>query len=110
MALSETERIERREHLWEVIAKTLETAVLIEWDQCHKIYIHTKTIPDFTCKEAYTRYQLSPAEMLETVQAWWDESCFLRFITQVQSVGDVSGYIALIDQCEEAYTAEDDEE
>lgn len=103
MALTEDQKLERQHQLWERIAERVESAVLIEWDGCHKIYIHTCEQPEDVFKESFTAEVMSSDEMLETLKAWWDESCWLKLIQEVASAGDISGYISLIEQGEEAY-------
>ncbi|MGP5048100.1 hypothetical protein, partial [Glutamicibacter ardleyensis] len=63
MSLTEEQKHQRQELLWERIAKAVDSAVLIEWDGCHKIYIHTFELPEYRLACAITAEESSPEIM-----------------------------------------------
>lgn len=110
MTMTLDQKVEREKNLWATIEKKVDSAVFIEWDGCHKIYIYTHQKPDDPLKISHTNLEMSAPEMLSTLHHWFDRSCGLRFITEVVKAGDIAGGIALIEQGDEAFDAEEDEE
>lgn len=94
-------KAERAEVAWLEVAKALEGACLVAWDGCHKIYLAMdeiqgdRLVNDYECS-----WSDSPAEMLCTVQSWFDASCGLRFVQSVATnlENPNAGYISLIGQ------------
>ena len=93
---------------WNRIADTLDTAVGIAWDGCHKIYVLEED-PQFDMMDEYGYDPLlrvdaiGKTEALATLRRWWDESCGLRFISAIRTVaGDPNdGFTDLIAQFED---------
>jgi hypothetical protein len=103
-------------------------AKAIAFDGCHKIYVlmdneQVTKMTGYGYGDDYGSYlltadKMSKAEMLETLEGWFAESCSLRFIHGVSSVPEGTdpneGFTSLIEQGadwqddEEDY--EDDEE
>lgn len=100
---------------WAAVHEYVQDAVLIAFDECHKIYLAMDQ------EEAYffrTNYQpavvesihSSPEAMFETLEEWYEESCGLKFISAVwhDNVDPNAGFVNLISQC--AGSDEDDDE
>jgi len=90
---------------WEAVEEALETAVAVTWDECHKIYV----LMDSGQVELMREYEYDPilpvadkADALKVLEAWFAESCGLRFITAVESGHDDpnDGFTDLISQGE----------
>jgi hypothetical protein len=88
------------------ITEALKTAKGLSWDGCHKIYI----LMDAASLKQQKSYgygdgsdsstlitNFGPAYGLTLVHQWWEESCFLRFIS---TVTDEETYGSIIDQFE----------
>lgn len=100
---------------WYNIEDTLEDAVSIAWDGCHKIYI-------LMDKEAHrTQYRwgseyvlrldnIGADEALALLRKWYDDSCGLRFISAVRTTepDPNEGYTHLISQFEDEEDWEDE--
>ena len=92
--------------VWGEVALTLNEAVAIAWDTCHKIYV----IMDEAQVQKMIGYgyeddmikatDSNPKEMLNTLQDWYANSCALKFIQAVSTVeGDPNnGFDSLIPQ------------
>jgi hypothetical protein len=102
---------------WEAVQEYVQDAVLIAFDECHKIYLAMDE------DEAYffrTNYQpavvesihSSPAAMLATLEEWYDESCGLKFISAVwHDKGNPNdGFVSLISQFAGQEDDEDEDE
>ena len=100
---------------WAAVHEYVQDAVLIAFDECHKIYLAMDQ------EEAYffrTNYQpavvesihSSPEAMFEILEEWYEESCPLKFISAVwhDNVDPNAGFVNLISQC--AGSDEDDDE
>lgn len=91
----------------------MEDAVLIAFDECHKMYLAMDAQEAQFFRENYPRtLQDTPAKMYEELMEWWDESCPLRFIQAVyhNESDPNAGFINLIDQCARWDDEEDEEE
>jgi hypothetical protein len=102
----------------------------IAFDGCHKIYVLMDDAQvekmrgygygDDEGSYLLTAEKLSRAEMLDTLERWYEDSCGLRFINGVSTVdGDPNeGYVDLIaqgadweeDEDEDDYDDEEDED
>lgn len=96
---------------WNNVLRILPDAQAITWDGCHKIYI----LMDHVQADMMHSIGYDPIiavtdadEALETLQGWYNESCFLRFVQSIKTVdGDPNaGFGWLIDQGDDD---EDDE-
>lgn len=92
---------------WDKVEVATELAKAIAFDDCHKIYVlmDDKQVEDmrgYGYTTLFTTDDLTPTEMLETIQTWWNASCGLRFVSGVRTVaGDPNdGFIDLIPQGE----------
>jgi len=73
------------EDYWLDVAEACHAAHLIAWDTCHKIYLAMdKTQADWF-EENYLTERGTPEEMLETLKRWYERSCWLRFISAVET-------------------------
>lgn len=104
---------ERQKALWKNVEKSLNEAVSITWDTCHKIYV----LMDEEQHEQVIEYGYDPIirvedvdDALDTLKDWFGDSCGLRFIQAVKTVeGDPNeGFKSLIPQCE--YDEDEDED
>lgn len=96
---------------WESVQEAVETARLIAWDTCHKIYLAMDKEQEDWFVENYSPdiFRGTPDEMLATLRTWYEQSCPLKFINAVETNHDNpnEGFISLIPQFAED---EDDEE
>lgn len=97
------------DELFAPVEDALHNALLVAWDGCHKIYLAMDEHEADWFREEYPhtvegRYE----EMLNALRAWWDESCFLRFISAVSFTPENpnDGFVSLIEQ----FADEDDED
>ena len=94
-------KAERASLAWLEVEKALERAYLVAWDGCHKIYLAMDEVQgDRFARDYEVTFKDSPAEMLCTVQSWFDVSCGLRFVQSVATnlENPNAGYISLIGQ------------
>lgn len=82
-------------------------AKAIAWDKCHKIYVlmddeQVVLMRDYGYDTLITSDEMTPSEMSAKVMEWFDESCFLRFISAVRTDHDNpnDGFTTIIDQFE----------
>lgn len=99
---------------WDATAKYLEGAVLIAFDECHKIYLAMDEIEADFFRLNYSPHTvegLSPNMMLAIVKDWYEQSCPLRFINAVwhDEVDPNAGFVSLISQTA-GYEDEDEED
>ena len=81
-------------------------AKAIAWDTCHKIYIlmddeQVSQMIEYGYGEDMLKAgDLTPNEMLDTLEDWYANSCGLRFIQAVRTVkGDPNeGFVNVIEQ------------
>ena len=90
---------------WDKVEVATEMAKGIAFDGCHKIYVlmdegQMAEMKGYGYDPLFSSDDLTPKEMLETIQTWWDASCGLRFVSGVRTVaGDPNeGFINLIPQ------------
>lgn len=103
--------------LFDKVEVAIEYAHLIAWDGCHKIYLAMDEPEATWFKENYENtVKDTPEVMLETVREWWEQSCFLRFVSAVHynPENPNAGFVDLIsqfeDQEDEDYDDEDEDE
>ena len=102
---------------WAAVQEYVKDAVLIAFDECHKIYLAMDEV------EAYffrTNYQpavvesihSTPEAMLATLEEWFDDSCGLKFISAVwhDDLDPNDGFVTLISQCAGDDEDEDEDE
>ena len=86
---------------WDRVEDHLDDAILIAWDECHKMYLALdETEANWFRTSDYTVVESTPAEMLATLHRWFDESCGLRFISGVRHNAENpnAGFVSLIEQ------------
>jgi hypothetical protein len=107
------------EELFEDVAVAMESAKLVAFDGCHKIYLAMDDEQAEWFKKNYNgadctdrNFTSSPEEMLKMVREWWDESCGLRFINAVETNEEDpnAGFTTLIPQGAGEEEVEEDEE
>ena len=93
---------------WDKVEVAVEMAKGIAFDTCHKIYVlmddaQMEQMKEYGYDPLLSSDDLTPAEMLETIQGWYSDSCGLKFVQAVRTVdGDPNdGFISLIGQGEE---------
>ena len=91
--------------VWGEVALTLNEAVAITWDTCHKIYIlmdeeQVGYMIGYGYNPIIRKGAMTTKEMLATLQDWFEKSCALKFIQAVSTVeGDQNkGFDSLIPQ------------
>lgn len=93
--------------LFEPVEDALEDALLIAWDGCHKMYLAMDDEQADWFRQNYNgvhcddrTFTGTPKEMLNTLLAWWDESCSLKFINAVTTNHENpnAGFVSLISQ------------
>ena len=101
---------------WNDVAVAMESAKLVAFDGCHKIYLAMDDEQTEWFKKNYNgadctdrNFTSSPEEMLKMVREWWDKSCSLRFVNAVWHNEDDpnAGFVSLISQMAEVEVDED---
>ena len=110
------------DELFESVENALESALLIAWDGCHKIYVAMDEEQANWFRNNYNgvhcddrTFTGTPEEMFATILAWWDDSCGLKFISAVTTNHENpnAGFVSLIGQgdwCEDEYDEYDEDE
>jgi hypothetical protein len=90
---------------WDKVEVAVEMAKGIGFDQCHKIYVlmddeQMAQMKEWGYDPLLSADDLTPSEMLATIQDWYADSCGLRFVQAVRTVGGDpnEGFISLIEQ------------
>lgn len=86
---------------WELVEDNIDDALLIAWDGCHKIYLALDDIEAAWFIENYEHtYTGTSDEKLSMLHKWFEESCWLRFISGVRhnSEDPNAGFVRLIEQ------------
>jgi len=95
------------EDYWDDVEMAVQFAQGIAFDTCHKIYVlmddkQVELMREYQYDEIRTRSEMKPAEMFDTLKKWYAESCVLKFIQGVHSVGENEdendGFTTLIPQ------------
>jgi hypothetical protein len=73
---------------YEKVEEVIGKARGIAFDTCHKIYVlmdeeQMALMRTYEYDPLISADEMSPAEMLETIKGWYEESCGLRFISAV---------------------------
>lgn len=101
---------------WKSTEDALADAKGIAWDGCHKIYV---LLDDAAIERMRTNGYTgasdlvlgsSPEEYLDLIQAWFEDSCSLRFVESIRTVegNPNAGFTSLIAQFE--YDEDEDED
>ena len=75
---------------FDLVEERVSEAKAIAWDTCHKIYLlmdneQVELMRGYGYDPLITADEMSPAEMLETIKQWYEDSCFLRFVDAVNT-------------------------
>jgi len=116
-----TKAEQKMDEYWGDVEDALQSANLIAWDGCHKIYLAMDEEQEQWFRENYKEeedttscnFVGSAQEMLKMIQRWWEFSCSLRFVQSVETNHEDpnAGFVALIPQgAEDPYGNEEDEE
>lgn len=81
------------EEYWGDVEDTLQSAELIAFDGCHKIYLAMDAEQAEWFRKNYNEKECSTScnftgstqEMLTKIKHWWNDSCPLRFIQSVET-------------------------
>lgn len=105
---------------WEDVEDALQSAHLIAWDGCHKIYLAMDEEQEQWFKKNYKEEECgtscnfvgSTQEMLKMIQRWWGDSCSLRFVQSVETNHENpnDGFVALIPQFADDTNYDEDED
>jgi hypothetical protein len=89
----------------ELVKERVSEAKAIAWDTCHKIYVlmddeQVELMREYGYDPLITKDQMTPEEMLATLEEWYEDSCSLRFINAVNTnhIDPNKGFESLIDQ------------
>ena len=92
----------------ELVKERVSEAKAIDWDTCHKIYVlmddeQVELMREYGYDPLITKDQMTPEQMLTTLEGWYEESCSLRFINAVSTnhIDPNKGFESLIEQFEE---------
>lgn len=106
-----TTSIEKPE-LFDPVESAMYEAILVAFDGCHKIYLAMDEHEANWFRENYEHvFMDTPEAMLEKVKEWYDESCFLRFVSAVRYNPDdpIAGFTSLISQFDDQDEDEDED-
>lgn len=96
------------------VVESIVHAHLVAWDTCHKIYLamDEKQAEWFRKNYSPAIFEGTAEEMLITVAKWWDDSCFLRFVSAVASSHDDTNdvFTTLIPQFADESENEDEDD
>jgi hypothetical protein len=99
--------------LFAPVASAMYDAHLVAYDGCHKIYLAMDEVEAEWFRQNY-EYWLEAGidEMLATVTMWYEESCFLRFVSAVRYNPDDpnAGFTNLIAQFADQEDDDEDDE
>lgn len=87
--------------LFAPVEDAIQDAVLVAFDGCHKIYLAMDEDEASWFRGNYEiNVEDTPEVMLETVIGWYEESCFLRFVSAVRHNEEDpnAGFTSLISQ------------
>ena len=86
---------------WGDVSEATESARLVAWDGCHKIYLAMDETEEhwFAMYYSYV-FRGTPEDMYRKALEWYDESCGLRFVSSVSHDAEDPnrGYTQLIPQ------------
>lgn len=73
---------------FDLVKERVVDAKAIAWDTCHKIYLlmddeQVELMRTYGYDPLITSDKMSPDQMFETLQNWFEDSCSLRFINAV---------------------------
>ena len=100
---------------WENVEFFIDDAFLIAWDGCHKIYLAMDATEADWFRDEYPFVVEDTAQaMLAKLNAWYVNSCGLRFIQAVyhNEADPIAGFVRLLSQLagDEDEDEEDDDE
>lgn len=107
-----TTSIEKPE-LFDPVENAMYEATLVAFDGCHKIYVAMDEHEANWFRENYEFVFVgTPEAMLDKVKEWYDESCFLRFVSAVSYDDDKaeSDFTNLISQFDDQDEDDEDED
>ena len=101
--------------MFDLVEERVSEAKAIAWDTCHKIYLlmdneQVELMRGYGYEPLITADEMKPAEMLETLKYWYENSCFLRFVDAVSTNHEDAnkGFETLIGQFDDEDEDEDE--
>lgn len=101
--------------MFDLVEERVSEAKAIAWDTCHKIYLlmddeQVELMREYKYDPLITADEMKPAEMLETIKEWYENSCFLRFVDAVSTNHEDAnkGFETLIGQFDGEEESEED--
>jgi hypothetical protein len=94
---------------WQNVEDFIDSALLIAFDGCHKVYLAMDQVEADWFRAEYPNIRTGTStHLLEVLHDWFDESCSLRFINAVyhNEADPNAGFITLISQ----FAGEEDED
>ena len=92
---------------FDLVRERIPEAKAIAWDTCHKIYLllddeQVEVMRGYGYDPLITSEEATPDEMMRILEAWYDDSCSLRFINAVRTNHENpnAGFEQLIEQFE----------
>ena len=88
----------------------------IAWDTCHKIYVllddrQMELMRGYGYDPLISSDEMTPSEMSAQVEAWYEESCGLRFISAVETTEDANdGFYEIVGQFAESEDEDDEDD
>jgi len=75
---------------FDLVKERVVDAKAIAWDECHKIYLlmddeQVALMREYRYDTLITKDDATSEQMLDLLQKWFDDSCFLRFIDAVST-------------------------
>lgn len=101
MSMTDQIQVEDWHPVFEDVCHTIEDAILVAWDECHKIYLALDETEAQWFRDNYpVVVEGTPRQMMISVVSWFDRSCPLRLISSVRHVADNpnDGYVSLVGQ------------
>jgi hypothetical protein len=102
---------------WNKVEEALQTARGIAWDTCHKIYVlmddeQMAQMVEYEYDPLIYADTTTPAEMLDEIIRWYEDSCALRFVEAVTTnpADPNLGFVSLISQFEDEEDEDEDED
>ena len=102
----------RTDTLFDKVEDAIQSAHLVAYDGCHKIYLAMDEVEATWFRDNYEFIvEDTPEVMFEAVVGWFEDSCSLRFVSAVVHNADNpnAGFTTLISQFEDDEDDEDEE-
>lgn len=101
MTMTDDVQVDDWHPAFEDVCHAIGDAILVAWDECHKIYLALDETEAQWFRDNYPIVMSgTPRQMMITVVSWFHRSCPLRLISSVRHVADNpnEGYTSLVGQ------------